>query len=428
MQAFLAAIEVLASGNNGEPAAAGLLGQLGYDEGLPEEASHRAAMLRVAAGFTSLFSLPSPDASGLVALGATAEPGVAVSGAGATFREAFEACVGEGAEALSLLAAPDQVYERMTARDALAGRSQAFWTLWEGLRPYLRDPASAESDWAWAANLADGKAVLVPADLCLRRPASTRQIDPPWPLSSGCAAAPDRAAATLLALLELIERDAVALWWGGGRRARLLAADAAAPTEAGGLLRHLRGSATGRRTWLLDITSDLAVPTVVAVSCESDGQGICCGMAARPTQAAAARRAVVEVCQMEVAVRLAQAKQAVGGDEGLSEADRRHLRRFSELHSDRCAAFTPTAPPAESCDIAADQPVAILNAVRARLKAVGLEPCAIDLTRGEIGIPVVRVICPGLQPHPSSPPTPRLRAAIAAAGDPPVPFADVPVL
>ena len=389
---------------------------------------HRVAMLRAAGAFHRIFSLATPDAPGLTVLGAMADAGIAVSGAGTTFRDAFEACVGEGIEALSRCAAPAQEVARLAIDEALADATPALRSEWEGLQPYRRDPATREIDWVRAVDLSDGSGVWLPADLCLRRPWPARQIDPPWPLSTGCAAAPDRATATLVGLLELVERDAVALWWRGGRRARLPAPNAAAQLEAAALLGRLRGDAGGRRTWLLDITSDLGVPAIAAVSCGPDDRGVCCGMAARPTLAAAACRAVVELCQMEAAVRLAQAKQAAGGEAALNETDRRHLRRFTRIRVADCAALHPLAPPPPPCDIAAAHPIAALGAVRARLTAAGLAPFAVDLTRDSFAVPVVRVVCPGLQPDPSAPPTPRLLDAIASNGRAPAEFADLPVL
>ena len=234
MQTFLAAAEILAHGGPGDPAAASLLAQLGYDDGRSEAVPHRVAMLRAAGAFRRIFTLASPDAPGLTVLGATADAEIAVSGAGTTFRDAFEACVGEGVEALSRCALPGQEVARLAIDEALADATPAWRSVWEGLQPYRRHPSAREIDWVRAVDLSDGSGVWVPADLCLRRTLPARQIDPPWPLSTGCAAAPDRAAATLAGLLELVERDAVALWWRGGRRARLLAPNAAATSGGGG--------------------------------------------------------------------------------------------------------------------------------------------------------------------------------------------------
>ena len=58
------------------------------------------------------------------------------------------------------------------------------------------------------------------------------------------------------------------------------------------LLAQLRQGASARRSWLLDITTEIGVPCVAAVSCMADGFGFAFGLAARPTLEAAARSAV----------------------------------------------------------------------------------------------------------------------------------------
>src|SRR4029077_8814669 len=120
--------------------------------------------------------------------------------------------------------------------------------------------------------------------------------------------------AALHGLLELVERDAVALWWRGGCPARIV------PDASGSAtLEHLRGGPTRRRSWLLDITSDVGVPVVVAASCNDDGFGLCCVFAARMTRAQAADAAVREMAQMELAYHLSNMKRQTRGDASLSE-------------------------------------------------------------------------------------------------------------
>jgi ribosomal protein S12 methylthiotransferase accessory factor len=247
--------------------------------------------------------------------------------------------------------------------------------------------------------------VRLPADICFRRPAEERDIDPPWPLSTGCGAGPDHLTATLHGLLELIERDAVALWWRGGRRARLPPGDAGAA-----VLARLRGGETRRRTWFLDITNDSGVPVVVAASCNDDGFGLCCGFAARTTLAGAADAAVREMAQMELAYRITAVKRSVRGEAALNAVDQSHLRRFTAVNVARTPALQPLAPPSPPCDLPATDALAALAEVRMRLDAAGLAPCALNLTRAAFGIPVVRVVCPGLEQGMTSPPGPRLRA------------------
>ncbi len=397
-----------------------LLARLDYLDDAVEQAPHRAAVLRAASSFNRIFTLAAADAPGLIALGAEVDPacmGVrgaplgSVSGASLTFRQAFESCVGEGVEYLSRYVTDEDVINQLTVEEALAGASPALRVLWEHLLPYRRDRSARLTAWTIAADLADGQPVRLPADICFRRSAAERDIDPPWPLSTGCGAGPDLLTAALHGLLELIERDAVALWWRGGRRARLLPGDAGTA-----VLARLRRGNTQRRSWFLDVTNDSGVPVVVAASCGDDGFGLCCGFAARTTLASAADAAAREMAQMELAYRITAAKRAVRGEAALNEVDQQHLRRFTTVNVAQTPALHPLAPPLPPNDLPANDALATLAEVRRRLNAVGLAPCVLNLTRTAFGIPVVRVICPGLEQGMTSPPGPRLRAAAQLSG------------
>jgi ribosomal protein S12 methylthiotransferase accessory factor len=403
-----------------EEEAQALLARLDYREGVPELARHRSALLLAAGRFRQIFSLRAPDAPNLVVLGAQVDPeafGLGpgpvghVAGTGLSFREAFESCVGEGVEYASQFMSADDSVALLAEDDALADASAAMRELWTGLAAYRRRDCLAPTAWVNAANLADGEAVRVPADLCFRRPPDVRDFDPPWPLSTGTGAGMGPLDAAVHGLLELVERDAVALWWRGGRPARVVSG---APGTA--MLEHLRGGSTHRRTWLLDVTSDVGVPVVVAASCNDDGFGLCCGFAARPTQAKAADAAVREMAQMELAHHLSEVKRQTQGDACLSELDRRHIERFTRIDVKATRALHPVAPPGGSRDLPATEGQAVLGMIRQGLESVGLSPCVLNLTRAKIGVPAVRVLCPGLEVGMTSPPGPRLRVAAADSG------------
>ena len=128
------------------------------------------------------------------------------------------------------------------------GATSHSWNTWSSYR-LSRD---AEPWWHRATRLTDGCEVLLPADLCLRRPAGQCEVDLPFMLGTGSAAGTSWDAAALHGLLELIERDAAGLWWRGGRRARTISPRHEASLMADDLLVQLRANAaTQRRSWLL---------------------------------------------------------------------------------------------------------------------------------------------------------------------------------
>lgn len=236
---------------------------------------------------------------------------------------------------------------------------------------------------------------------------------------AGCAAAPTLEAATLAGLLELVERDAAALWWIGGRRARLLAAEQLAAAGADALLSTLRQGGSARHTWFLDLTTDLQVPCVAALSVDRAGTGLAIGLAARPSVADAAKAALLELCQMELAGVLASHKEREGGSEALSDADRRHLRRASIRAAEHPilagAGFAPgtdgRAPPDSAGQLAW---------VSEQLAAHALEYRIQDLTIADIAVPCIRADAPGLQSLDARLETERLARIRAISGGNPL--------
>lgn len=395
------------------------------DAPVDDAVRHRARMFQAAAGFERVFQLEAPAAPGLVVFGAevapdrlAAVPGlglIGVSGTGLAPLEALESCIGEGLELLSQVETEaDLAWQRA---EPPSGAAAALPLAWQPAGP----------GWMPVLRLRDGATAWVPAGLCFRRPGATS----PWPLSIGCAAGASADAAALHGLLELVERDAAALWWRGGRRGRPLALEHPALASAAALLARLRhgseGNGMGRRSWLLDITTELGVPVVAAISVGPDGAGFCCGLAARPGLAAACRAALLELCQMELATAVVAAKRAEGGEAALNARDLSHQARFSGIHAARCALLHPLdspapvtpapamptpgtpAPPATSAAEA-------LAGLVATLAARGFDPLLLPLTRPELGVPVCRLLCPGLEVEPAAAVGPRLAAMIVETG------------
>ena len=97
-----------------------------------------------------------------------------------------------------------------------------------------------------------------------RRNARTVVADP-----SGNAAGNSLEEAVLHGLLELIERDALAIWWYNRIRRPAIALDAFDDPYIHRLA--ARYAARGRALWALDLTTDLGIPAVAAVSRRVDG-------------------------------------------------------------------------------------------------------------------------------------------------------------
>jgi ribosomal protein S12 methylthiotransferase accessory factor len=395
-------------GTPAEPGSAGVLRYLGYDDSDGAAAPGRVRMLRAGAGFRRLFRLPAPDAPGLVFFGGEADPAVGFAGSGLDARQAFEACVGEGIEYLSQFAQPDDPLERGAFDTCAAALDPAAHRFVRAVFATRGVPTDRAVDWIRVRRLTDGGTACYPADLCLRRP--TADFDAPLKLSTGCAAGVTLDAAMVRGLLELIERDAVALWWRGGRRARAVVQDSAAGMAAVALLVRLRRGRDRRQTTLLDITTDLGIPVVAAFSVRPDGYGFALGMAARTSLADAARSAIFEMCQSELSLRVIATKRLEAGEAALNESDRRQHARATLLDARDCVLLhpdnaTPPAPPPDPAD-----------SIVQRLAAHGIVAYSLDLTRTRFDVPVVRVIAPGLQLEPCGIINERLAQTIAETG------------
>lgn len=227
-----------------------------------------------------------------------------------------------------------------------------------------------------AADLRTGEVVPVPAQEVFLDCAATLG-EPLWrdADSTGCAAGPDRDSAVAAALWECVERDAVALWWHGNHPASALPLELI-DTHQPRLYWWLHQRS--RRTKLLDLTTDIGLPVVVAFSSEADGRVVATGTAARPVLADAALAAVTEMVQTEVGMELAR-----------EAGDPEVLVWIGHASTDGMQQFQPDPRVNER---ASPGQGLLLD----RLDQLGLRALAVDLTLPADPLPSVRVMVPGL--------------------------------
>jgi ribosomal protein S12 methylthiotransferase accessory factor len=238
-------------------------------------------------------------------------------------------------------------------------------------------------------------------------------VRPRVKLSSGCGAGFAKEQALLHGLLELVERDAVALWWRGGRLAR--APSPHLGQEAAAFLGMLRRRVSARVSWLLDITSDLGIPAVAALSTEETGRGLVCGFSAHLSYGQAMRGAILEMCQMELGLKVIEIKVAQDGADALGESDRKHWHRARTLDARGCPLLHPVAHEAGRANAFPGHGDPI-DWVVDRLMQSGIEVYVVDLSRRQLGIAVMQALAPRLQPMPSDVVTERLAREIERSG------------
>ncbi len=162
--------------------------------------------------------------------------------------------------------------------------------------PRRFDPA-APVEWSPLWSLRDGDWKHLPTALCYYGYPLSADERFGWADSNGCAAGNTREEAILQGFLELVERDAVAIWWYN----RLPRPAVELESLGDPYLADLRGyyRSLGRDLWLLDLTADLGVPVFAAVSQRTAPHpaDLILGFGAHLDPAIAAQRAVTEANQ-----------------------------------------------------------------------------------------------------------------------------------
>ncbi|WP_061300525.1 TOMM precursor leader peptide-binding protein [Herbidospora cretacea] len=186
--------------------------------------------------------------------------------------------------------------------------------------------------------------------------------------SNGNAAGSSVEDALLQGFFELVERDAVGIWWYNRTRQPEVVLDDPWTDR-------LRDdyATLGRDLWVLDLTTDLGIPAMAAVSTK-DGHEVMLGFGAHLDPETAARRALTELGQLLPAA---------------TDIDMRPWWGRVSTLSHPCLLPDGVAAPGSYTgdnDLKAD-----VDLIRKH------DPLILDQTRPDIGVPVVKVVVPGLR-------------------------------
>jgi bacteriocin biosynthesis cyclodehydratase domain-containing protein len=187
--------------------------------------------------------------------------------------------------------------------------------------------------------------------------------------------------AILQGFLELVERDAVALWWYNRARRPAVRLTSFGEPYFAALEEHYRG--LGRCLWALDVTTDLGIPAFVALA-RADGSGrFTMGFGCHLEARLGLQRALTECNQL-----------FDPGERTRSPCDDAALGDAGHLFPDEAAPSRTRDdyPDARREDLRDD----VLDCV-ARAARSGLETLALDQTRPDTGLAVAAVVVPGLR-------------------------------
>ena len=262
--------------------------------------------------------------------------------------------------------------------------------------PPRLDP-DAEVDWTPVWSLTQQRHRYLPTSMLYSMPAEQRGPVDLIADSNGCAAGNTLEEAIAQGFYELAERDAFAIWW--YNRLKVPSVDLSSFDD------EFLASASDyyarceRNLWMLDVTSDIGIPSFVALSRRLDAQteDIIYGAGAHPDPSTAALRAICELNQC-----LTWLPHPGRRDGRPMIDDPLALWWWKTVRLADCPWLAPATdePPRKASDYSVIESTDTREDVencRALVEAKGMEFLVLDQTRPDIEMPVARVIVPGMR-------------------------------
>ena len=247
------------------------------------------------------------------------------------------------------------------------------------------DP-SAKIEWSPVWSLRDGQFKYLPTGVLyfFYSGPSAFQAD-----SNGCAAGNTVEEAIVQGFLELVERDAYAIWWYNRSQRNEVDLSQFNDSYVQDLKNQLAD--TGRKLWVLDITSDLGVPTYVAILhwMQNGQENIEFGSGAHFDKRIALLRTLTELNQF---LSIGFMDGGTGEKPSLDGVTPLYLENYPFLTPIQNASL-PSGLDFGALDNTRDQVLACVDVAR----RAGLDFLVLNQTRPDVEVPVVRVIVPGLR-------------------------------
>ncbi|TMP38470.1 YcaO-like family protein [Pseudoalteromonas rubra] len=232
-----------------------------------------------------------------------------------------------------------------------------------------------ETLWYKATSLIKKSPVYVPFTFCFSNTPFEDEKFGRWH-SNGCAAGNTIEEATLQGLLELIERDAIAIWWYNKVARPAFSMDKLATTL---LERCDQTLGKDFDYWLLDITNDVGVTVIAAIGREKASGKYSFGFGCHIVEEIAAQRALTELCQLIAAK-----------EQNSCIFDRSKIDTGNYLmpHED-------VLPANKSIQFSENLKV-MIEAIAKQLDTLNIEVLLLNYTRPDIPINTVKLFAPGL--------------------------------
>jgi bacteriocin biosynthesis cyclodehydratase domain-containing protein len=265
-------------------------------------------------------------------------------------------------------------------------------------RPFDVD---AEIEWTPLWSPRDGRRRLLPAGMCYFNYASYHGYRSAAELfyladSNGLAAGSSLEDAALQGVLELIERDAVGMWW--YNRLPRPAIDLATVDDPYVERLATRLDRLGRDVWAIDLTNDLGIPVVCAVSRRrGTDEELVFGFGAHLDPATAVVRSLTELTQFLASFE----KWGVAGEHRYIAFDQAAASWWESARLEEQSYLAPAPGPARALGALPDASdpdlLTELTTCIDRIGAAGVPLYLLDQTRPDVGLPVVKAVAPGLR-------------------------------
>ncbi len=259
-------------------------------------------------------------------------------------------------------------------------------------------PDNQPIDWTPAWSISQGCHKYLPTQLLYYGSPASAACNKLYSVgcSNGSASGNTLEEAILQGFFELVERDAVALWWYN----RLLKPGVEVETFGEPYLLELAehyGAHYKRVTWALDITSDLGIPVFVAVSkmVEGNAERLLFGFGCHLDARVALQRAFTEMNQMLGIAHAGEDRELV-----LEDAETLEWLRNATIANQPYMTAAPGQPLKRFGDYPTQHSGEFLqdiNYCRRIIEKQRMEMLILDQTRADVGMPVVKVIVPGLR-------------------------------
>jgi ribosomal protein S12 methylthiotransferase accessory factor len=257
--------------------------------------------------------------------------------------------------------------------------------------------------WVRGVSLLDGRAVWVPAVLVyLKIPYMSRGEQICLPISTGCAAHTSFEQALSGAICEVMERDAISLVWLQKMQLPQIELKMLNPELESYF--EINNRSSGIKQLFFDATTDLGIPTIYCLQFSPHNDRlatlVACNTDLNPVRSVG--KILRELASSRIGLQV-ERQSVANWDDFLDVFDGAvFMGKPEQLPAYDFLVNTPHHRQLEDLpNLATGDPTQDLQLLLARLRAHKLEAFAVDLTTDEalrVGMRVVRVIIPGLQP------------------------------